>query len=158
MGMTFKLLETNPKIFFDILPQDWQDEIVPFWNQYEDSSRIYVLKEDGQIIGGGIVFSTCPPDVLYYKKEAQNWFQNGYLYVGFIWIAENRRNKNLGSFWLDGLKKIYPEQKFWLLTEEEHLHRFYQKNEFVLIETILNNGITEWLYTFKPPLSYKSII
>lgn len=158
MGTTFKTLESNPKIFFDILPQDWQIEIVPFWNQYEHSSRIYVLTENDQIIGGGIVFSTCPPDVSYYEKEAQIWFQNDYLYVGFIWIAEDRRNKNLGSFWLNGLKKLYPEQKYWLLTEEEHLHRFYQKNEYVLIETILNNGITEWLYAFQPALSYKSIV
>ncbi|MCK7590984.1 GNAT family N-acetyltransferase [Subsaxibacter sp. CAU 1640] len=150
METTFSLLNSNDsKQFFDILPKDWQDEIVPFWDNYRVDSKIYVIKEDEQIIGGGVVFSTCPPDVDYYKKEAQQWFDKNFHYLGFIWIDKNKRNRNLGSYWLYELKKAYPNQKYWLLIEEEHLHRFYQKNGFVLDKMIVNNGTPEWLYTFE---------
>lgn len=149
MGITFKHLEEDHQ-FFNILPQDWQDEIVPHWSRYKESSDIYILIENDEIIGGGIIFSTCPPDIDYYRDEAQQWFNDGYLYLGFIWIAENKRNMNLGSFWLDELKKQNLNQSYWLLIEEEHLHRFYQKNDFTLIKTIVNDHNPEWLYAFKP--------
>jgi GNAT superfamily N-acetyltransferase len=148
MGYMFKHLRDNHHLFFEMLPQDWQDEIIPHWAQYEDSASIYVIEEQDQIIGGGIVFSTCPPDILYYKKEAQNWFDNGYLYLGFIWISEDKRNMNLGSFWLEELKRTRPKQNYWLLIEEEHLHRFYQKNKFVLIKTVIQNKQMQWLYSY----------
>jgi len=153
MNLTFKNLISDPERFFDLLPHDWQEEIVPHWAQYQESSTIYIIEEDNDIIGGGIIFSTCPPDVEYYQKEAQQWFDNGYLYLGFIWIAEEKRNKNLGSYWLDALKKLHPEQMYWLLIEEEHLHRFYQKNGFELKRTIEHGHQIEWLYIFKPLLS-----
>ena len=148
MDFVFKHLTDNLHLFFDLLPSDWQNEIVPHWNQYKNSSSIYCIEEDNKIIGGGIVFSKCPPDIEYYKEEAKQWFDNGYLYLGFIWIAEDKRNKNLGSFWLDELKKRDPNQNYWLMTEEKHLHRFYQKNEFSLMKTIINDQSQEWLYAF----------
>src|SRR5690606_23541976 len=150
MGITFQHFQENHHLFFDILPQDWQDEIVPHWNRYKEFSDIYVLIENDEIIGGGITFSTCPPDIDYYRNESQQWFEEGYLYLGFIWIAEEKRNMNLGSLWLDELKKHYPNQSYWLLIEEEHLHRFYQKNDFVLMKTIVHDHNPEWLYAFKP--------
>lgn len=151
MNFQFNQLQTDSSKFFDILPKDWQDEIVPFWTHYEDSSNIFVIEENDSIIGGGIIFSTTPPDVIYYKEEAQLWFENGYLYIGFLWVAEDKRNNNLGSFWLDELKKRHPDQKFWLLIEDERLHRFYQRNGFKLIKTIINDEHSEWLYSFKSP-------
>ena len=155
MDFIFKKLLSNPKRFFDILPQDWQDEIVPFWSAYEDSSSIYIIEEKDQIIGGGIVFSTCPPDIEYYSKEAQQWFDKDYLYLGFIFILENKRDQNLGTFWLDELKTLFPKQKYWLLMEDEDLHRFYQKNAFMLNQTIGNNHL-ERVYIFKPLTDYIS--
>ena len=149
MGYMFKQLKDHHHLFFDMLPQDWQVEIVPHWAQYKDLASIYVIEEQEQIIGGGIVFATCPPDILYYQKEAQNWFDNDYLYLGFIWISEDKRNNNLGSFWLEELKSAQPKQGYWLLIEEEHLHRFYQKNKFVLSKTIIQNNQMEWLYSYK---------
>ncbi len=150
MDFVFKALNDHHHSFFDMLPMDWQQEIVPFWDDYEDSSTIYVIEQNKQIIGGGIVFTTCPPDIDYYKTEAKEWFDNGYNYLGFIWIAENKRNMNLGSFWLEELKKSNPNQSYWLLIEEDHLHRFYQKNGFVLNKTIVHNHSPEWLYSFNP--------
>lgn len=151
LDITFKKLDSDPNHFFELLPPFWQSEIVPYWIQYQDSADIYVLEENKKVIGGGIVFSKCPPDLDYLKKDAQQWFDNGYLYLGFIWISEERRNRNLGSLWLDELKDKHPQQKYWLLIEEEKLHGFYKKNGFVLEMTIYNQGTPEWLYTFNPP-------
>ena len=148
MAFQFEKLKSNPNQFFDILPEDWQDEIIPFWDDYKNTASIYVIKEDSHVIAGGILFSTCSPDILYFKKEAQTWFKNGFLYIGFLWVAEDKRNNNLGSFWLDELKRQLPNQKLWLLIEEERLHSFYLKNDFKLDKTIKNNDHLEWLYTF----------
>jgi hypothetical protein len=148
MAFQFSKLKSNPNQFFDILPEDWQDEIVPFWDDYKNTASIYVIKEDSHVIAGGILFSTCSPDITYFKKEAQTWFENGFLYIGFLWVAEDNRNNNLGSFWLDELKRQLPNQKLWLLIEEERLHSFYLKNDFKLDKTIKNNDHLEWLYTF----------
>ncbi|HLT32954.1 MAG TPA: GNAT family N-acetyltransferase [Aquaticitalea sp.] len=150
MDVVFRELKENHYLFFDILSKEWQDEIVPYWNDYKASSKIYVIVENDNIIGGGIVFSIAPPDISYYKNEAQTWFGKGYLYLGFIWIAEDRRNHNLGSFWLDELKNLFPKQKYWLMIEDDRLHGFYQRNGFVLNKTICHEKHAEWLYSFKP--------
>ena len=110
MSFIFKELSSNSKRFFKLLPKDWQAEIVPFWDHYKLTSKIYVIEENKHLFGGGIVFSTCPPDIDYYKIQAQAWFDEGFLYLGFIWIAEEKRNRNLGSFWLNALKKVDPKQ------------------------------------------------
>ena len=151
MDLVFKELENDQKVFFEMLPTDWQSEIVPFWEDYQNSSKIYVLFENKTLIGGGIVFSKTPPDVLYYETEAKEWFENGFLYLGFIWIIEEKRGKNLGSIWLDELKKSFPNQNYWLLIEEEHLHRFYQKNGFKLDTALAHEAHCEWLYYYRAP-------
>ena len=153
MSVVFKSLNDDYNEFFKLLPDDWQQEIVPFWNDVKDESKIYVIAENHKIIGGGIVFNTCPPDLLYFKDNAQKWFDAGYLYIGFLWIAEEHRNKNLGSFWLEQLKTSNPQQNYWLIIEEERLHNFYQRNDFVLKQTISKNDSQEYLYTFKSTVS-----
>jgi GNAT superfamily N-acetyltransferase len=148
MSFIFKKLPSNSMRFFDRLPKDWQADIIPFWDYYKDSAKVYILEEKNHVVGGGIVFSTCPPDIEYYRKDAQKWFDKDYLYLGFIWIAEDKRNKNLGSLWLEELKKTNPKQKYWLMIEAEHLHHFYQKNNFKLNKTVSHNDHTEWLYSY----------
>lgn len=152
MNFTFKELKTKHDVFFDMLPEDWQSAIVPYWDLYSDSSKIYVLIENDAIVGGGIVFSKTPPDLSYYETEAQQWFDNGYLYLGFIWISENNRGRNLGSIWLQELKSLLPFQNYFLVTEEEGLDKFYKKNDFVLEKIIFNNEEPEWFYTFEPKI------
>ena len=140
---------TNITSFFRILPKDWQEGIVPFWENYIETTKCFLLVDNNKIIAGGLVFSTCPPDMLYAKEEAEIWINKGYLYVGFIFVIEEKRKQNLGSIWLDNLKKIYPNQKFWLTIEDLKLDTFYVKNGFKRIKTLNNNGLEEVLFMFE---------
>lgn len=146
---TFRELKNNPQRFFEILPQDWQDEIVPFWSDYEFDAKIYIIENNTSIIGGGIVFYKSPPNFEYFETESKRLFNKGYLYLGFIWIQENQRNKNLGSFWLDQLKAQNSQRHYFLLTEEDELSHFYIKNGFHQIKSVQNQDHMEWLYTTK---------
>lgn len=148
VNMTFEVC-TNLLSFFKILPKDWQEGIVPYWENYKKTTKGYILIDNNEIIAGGLVFSTCPPDMLYNKGEAETWIEKGYLYVGFIFVIEEKRQQNLGSVWLDNLKKTYPNQKFWLTIEDIKLDAFYIKNGFKRIKTLNNNGLEEVLYTFE---------
>lgn len=145
-GIEFQELNNGPQQFFQLLPLDWQNEISPFWPLYKPDSKIYILKSGDHIIGGGIVFSKSPPNFGYFENEAQAWFQKGYLYLGFIWVSEPFRNNNLGSYWLSQLRSKNPSQHYFLLTEEEHLHRFYLKNGFSFYKSIPTQDHQEWLY------------
>uniref|UniRef100_UPI0040472D09 GNAT family N-acetyltransferase n=1 Tax=Mariniflexile sp. TaxID=1979402 RepID=UPI0040472D09 len=147
--MTFKTCNDYPE-FFNILPKDWQEGILPFWQTYKMTTQGYLLVEKNQIIAGGLVFSKCPPDMLYAESEANLWFDTGYLYVGFIYVIEERRQQNLGSVWLDHLKRMYPNQKYWLTIEDLKLDAFYIKNGFKRIKSLYNNGVEEVVYNFEP--------
>ena len=145
---TFHKLTKSYERFFKLLPEDWKAVIVPFWKDYEISASIYVFESNSEIIAGGIVFSTCPPDLLTYKNDLQHWLDEGYLYLGFIFVKEMMRGQNLGSQWLEAIKKQLPNQKFWLLIEDEHLHHFYIKNGFECIQDFQNGDATEGLYVY----------
>ena len=145
---TFHKLTKSYERFFKLLPEDWKEVIVPFWNDYNTSAAIYVIEKDLEIIAGGIVFSECPPDLLNYKIDLQHWFDKGYYYLGFIFVKETMRGQHLGSKWLDAIKKQFPNQKFWLLIEDEHLHHFYIKNGFERIQAFQNGNQTEGLYVY----------
>ena len=71
---TFHKLSESYERFFKLLPEDWKAVIVPFWKDYEISASIYVFESNSEIIAGGIVFSTCPPDLLTYKNDLQHLF------------------------------------------------------------------------------------
>ncbi|MGE5943096.1 MAG: GNAT family N-acetyltransferase [Flavobacteriales bacterium] len=134
--------------FFNMLPIDWQETILPFWDTYKNTTKCYVLQENDTPIAGGLVFSECPPDMLYAKEEANILFKNGYLYLGFIYVLEEKRGQKLGSIWLSNLKNINSKQKYWLTIEDLGLHGFYIKNGFTKIKTLNNNGQEEALYCF----------
>jgi len=149
--MEFKNYTSKPHLFFEMLPSDWKDNIVPFWNDLKSTTQLFVLIENETIIGGGLVFSKCPPDLMYYEKEANKWFEKGYLYLGFIFVDERQRNRSLGSLWLQNIKIQYPKTGFWLAIEDENLHKFYYKNGFEKVETIKNNDSQEEsIYAFTP--------
>lgn len=135
--------------FFDMLPLDWQEGILPFWETYKSNTTCYLLLEDEVPLAGGLVFSKCPPDMMYAKKKAGVWFKKGYLYLGFIYVLEEKRGQNLGSIWLSNLKKMFPKQKFWLTIEDMGLHGFYTKNGFKRIEVLNNNGKEEVIYSYE---------
>lgn len=153
--MNFQFRETTDTDFFDLLPLDWRNSIVPYWDEYKDNSNIYGLYLNSKIIAGGIVFNTCSPDMLYNETEAERWFNQNYLYVGFIWVADEYRNQKIGSKWLTALFEQFPTQRFWLTVEDENLIKFYTKNGFQLIKSLKNENNTEWLLTYTPPTLIK---
>jgi ribosomal protein S18 acetylase RimI-like enzyme len=136
--------------FFSLLPEDWRSGISDSWNSFANRASIYLLRDQDQIKAGGIVFSVCPPDMYYDKKEAQKWLDSGYLYIGFLWVPEEFRGHNFGSIWLQSLKEAHPSQKFWLSIEEENLRFFYIKNGFQLVKSLQNGPNKEWLLTYEP--------
>lgn len=148
MDLTFK--EISAKTFFPLLPEIWQENIVPYWDQYKQNAKIYGLFEGAALMAGGIVFSTCSPDMRYNPAEAQTWLDQGYLYIGFLWVPEVYRGKRLGSAWLKLLMQDFPEQKYWLTVEEEELIQFYQKNHFNLIKSLKNGEDRDWLLVYEP--------
>lgn len=148
--MKFENHTLIPKLFFKMLPRDWQELIVPFWDEIKSTSQLYVLIEENCVLAGGLVFSKCPPDMKYYKK-ADEWFKKGYLYLGFIFVDETKRNRNLGSLWLENVKKEYPKNGFWLAIEDENLHKFYIRNGFEKVETVKNEELNEEsIYIYNP--------
>jgi len=144
----FKIYSEQANSFLEILPVDWQEEIVPFWENYKKTTSIYVLEENNQILAGGLIFSECPPDMEFFKIEAQEFFEKGYFYLGFLWVPEHLRNHNLGTLWLNALKQLDPNQKYWLTIEEEKLRYFYEKNEFEYCQLVQNKLIKEQLLIY----------
>lgn len=136
--------------FFQLLPEDWFNYIAPFWDEYAETSRIFTLHNNHEIIAGGIIFNSCSPDMKYNVAESKKWLENGFLYLGYIYVKEEYRNKKIGSKWLQDLMKEFPSQKFWLTVDEENLISFYKKNGFKLIKSIKNEGNYEWLLTYEP--------
>jgi GNAT superfamily N-acetyltransferase len=145
MSFSFEEITDHAQAFFDILPPDWQEGIVPYWSEYKKSAQIMVLKKNGTILGGGIIFSSISPDTKIYADLAQSWFDRGCLYIGFLWIDEQFRNQKLGTKWLEEVFKLNLNQKYWLTIEEENLIRFYTQNQFRLIQKIELPEINEWL-------------
>jgi GNAT superfamily N-acetyltransferase len=147
--MTFELC-LNDEQFFKILPKDWNDYILTFWEDFKSTTECFVLVEDKQVIAGGLVFSRCPPDMFYAINETNTWFEKGYLYLGFIFVLEEKRHQNLGSVWLNHLKAKFPNQKYWLTIEDLKLDSFYVKNDFKKVKSLFNENQEEWLYVFEP--------
>ena len=141
--MKFENFTSKAQLFFETLPNDWQETIIPFWEELKQTTQVYVLVEDHVIVAGGLIFSKCPPDMMYYENEAKKWFQKGYLYLGFIYVDETKRNRNLGSLWLDNVKKEYPKNGFWLAIEDENLDKFYVRNGFKKVATVKNVELSE---------------
>lgn len=69
----FDLEETksNQQQFFEILPKDWQDTIIPYRNDYKSTAKIFVFIEASKVVAGGILFYSMPPDLIWDKKNLQ---------------------------------------------------------------------------------------
>lgn len=149
MSIVFKENTTNPNAFFDILPKDWQEDIVSVWENYKNNTKIYLLVENNIIVGGGMVFSTLSPDLQNVPDLAAHYYQKNLLYLAFIWINETHRGKGLGSFWLTELIQQYPKQGYWLTIDDVNLKHFYENVGFKLGKSYLNNGNKEWVMILK---------
>ena len=140
----FREVTRNPALFFDILPGDWSESIVPFWLQYENTARVFVIQMGGEVAGGGIIFTTNPPDTAY-VAEARELFNAGYMYIGFLWVSEKHRGKKLGLEWIHQIRRHYPNQKFWLAIDEYWLKTFYERAGFSVIKEVLVPEGKEWI-------------
>lgn len=141
----FKELTENAQKFFSILPEDWQEGIVPFWEVYQNTSQVYVLEKENEIIGGGILFTQVTPDMMAYKEIAQKYYEKGAFYLGFIWVPEKLRGEGLGKLWLEKIIEKMPHQAFWLTIEDYNLHLFYEKLNFYITEELKTGEDSEWI-------------
>jgi hypothetical protein len=142
----FEECSHNPQRFFSTLPTDWQEGILPYWEAYQQTARIFILETGTEVLGGGIVFSTPSPDTQpCFLQQARQWFDEGYLYIGYLWICEQHRDKQLGSAWLQSLFGLNPQQKFWLSIEEFRLASFYRRNGFALMQHVNLGETEEWV-------------
>lgn len=149
MKTYFKDITSRANHFFNILPIDWQEGIVPFWDKYSSTSKIFCLEKEEKIIGGGIIFYQTAPDTLIYANEAKKLFDEGLIYFGFLWIEPEHRGNDLGTFWLSQLKNCFPKTHFWLSIEEFELMHFYEKNGFKLFKEINLPHGKEWIMVSK---------
>ncbi|AHM58858.1 gcn5-related n-acetyltransferase [Flammeovirgaceae bacterium 311] len=150
---------SSPEVFFSALPADWQEGIVPYWLAYEHTAKIYILESEGAVLGGGIVFSTVSPDTQpCYFEEALRWFDQGYLYIGFLWFSEQHRGKQLGTKWLQHVFELLPEQSFWLAIDDYKLSSFYTRNGFELIKKIGSQESEEWILAMHAQAKTKELM
>jgi GNAT superfamily N-acetyltransferase len=145
--MRLKILK-NESVFMDLLPLDWQKGIKSIWKKNREHTLIYVLEQDNEICAGGIVFSALTTEMKAYKEEANYWFLKNYLYIGYVWVPEDKRNKNYGSLWLKNLLLEDPKQHYWLTTEEKQLRYFYEKVGFTYVKTIRCQDEEEELFIY----------
>jgi len=139
----------NISSFFSILPQDWQEEIVPVWNQYKNTTKVYLLLKEKETVGGGLVFTDVSPDMKSHIDIANYYFDLNLFYLGFIWINEKYRGLGYGIFWLNQLLQENTRQGYWLSIEDKSLQPFYEKVGFELKEQYLNGGEKEWIMTYQ---------
>ena len=145
MAYQFKEITPTPERFFSLLPPDWREGIAPYWPDYAPTARIFTLEAEDEVRGGGILFSTPAPDILAYGAEAEYWFAQGYLYIGFLWLAEAHRGRQLGSLWLQKLRERFPGQPFWLSIDDYELLPFYERNGFRLVKKVELASGEEWV-------------
>jgi GNAT superfamily N-acetyltransferase len=131
--------------FFQILPKDWQEQIVPYWNTYKQQTRVYVWLEGGQLIGGGLVFDNLSPDMEIHRNLLQKYLKPHMKYLGFIWINDSYRSQGLGKKWLQEIFVQHPQNGFWLSIEDENLKYFYSKLGFSVVEKLSHSDNEEWI-------------
>lgn len=131
--------------FFKVLPTSWRYDLMAFWPNYGNDSEIFVIQENCNCLGGGIVFSRLPPDSSPWSAHAPHWFDLGYYYLGYIWVLPQRRGEGLGSFWLQQINSQFSASGFWLTVEKVELIKFYEQQGFALTEKLLVGDKAEWL-------------
>lgn len=150
MQVNLRSAQHNPNDFFAILPEDWRCLIAPYWDKYKATSTIYVLENNDEILGGGIVFASSSPDMTNFEKtHGKVYFDLDYVYIGFLWVVPEYRGKELGSKWLSLLKQQNKNQSYWLTIEDEKLKDFYKRNGFECVAESDSTTTKEWLLIYK---------
>ena len=149
MTIKFRSLEKDPIQFFNILPQDWQQIIVPNWEEFKDSASIYVFKENEAVIAGGIVFKSGHPNSTDFENKYNYLYDEKYYYIGFLCVIPEKRNQQLASKWLSKVHSLNTNQKYWLTIEEASLQNFYQKNGYKLLAESNTSQSKECILTYR---------
>ena len=122
-----------PKLFFDFLPRDWGEHILPLWPNLKETSDIYTLKnERNKLVCGGIVFKESLPTPSSIQKTFISSVDKNWYYLGYIYTDTAYRNQGLASKWLHEVMNLDKNVSYWLTTEEQALSDFYLKNGFQL--------------------------
>ena len=148
MSVKFCRLQKKSARFFNILPQDWQQIIVPKWEAFKASASIYVFKENKAIIAGGIVFKSGHPNNTDFENKYAYLYNENYYYIGFLWVIPEKRNQKLASKWLSNVHYLNTNQKYWLTIEEASLQHFYQKNGYKLLAENNELNYNEMILTY----------
>tara|TARA_R110001592_G_scaffold230025_1_gene486739 strand:- start:1942 stop:2430 length:489 start_codon:yes stop_codon:yes gene_type:complete len=138
-----------PEQFLELLPADWKSELESNWEEFAPAVKVYGIKQGEELIGGGLVFSAHTSETDNYPPVAEYYFDNGYLYIGYLWIAEKHRGRNLGDFWLNSIFEMSPQNPFWLSIDDAGLAKFYLKNGFTLEREVMYSGGKDWIYVRK---------
>ena len=147
-------ISDEPHLFFDILPEDWKSEISSNWNEFAPVVKVIGIRLKGQIIGGGLVFSDYTSETDSYPLVAQHYFNNNFLYIGYLWVAPDFRRQNQGDYWLNKVFCMFSDHPFWLSIEEVGLSKFYLRNQFTLEREMMFDGKTDWIYVRKPESTF----
>ena len=139
-----KIIKTDPfhpqiEVFEKLCKDEWAEyfeddfggpQIRNLSDPYD--AEIYLIEEQGEIIGGGIINTKII--VNYYedpkkevrKKELQSKGIQNFTY--FI-VDEKYQSKGYGGELLEHIKKLHP--KIWIKPELKKIY-FYQKRDFII--------------------------
>ncbi len=149
MRILLEDISKNPSVFISLLPSDWEESLALIGKEQTANSKFYILKIDDEICAGGIIFSETLTEMGAYKNEANYWFSKGYLYIGYVWVPLEKRNKNYGSIWLSELLALDTTKSYWLTIEDHSLRYFYEKSGFVYKKSLLLPNGEEQLFVSK---------
>ncbi|MFT7268353.1 MAG: hypothetical protein ACI905_000556 [Roseivirga sp.] len=108
------------------------------------------LEINNCFIGGGLIFTDYTLEDDCYPYLAQSYFNQVFIYIGYVGIEERYRGLNRGSFWFSEIHKKYPNDGIWLSIMEPSLGALCEKNGFSFDQEIeLAHGL-EWVYCRKP--------
>jgi len=138
-------ITSDAQSFFRFLPPDWAFDIEPLWPQYSESTKIYALKERHSLVAAGLLFSKASPDTKAYREKAEQRFQRGLLYLGFLYVQESEQKKGQGSLWMRSVLNIDPQKKYWLSVESQSLIPFYSQFGFYVSEEVILPDLHEWI-------------
>ena len=138
--MEFKNIAHPDHAFFDFLPQDWKDELLPQWINLKATAQVFVLEEHLQVVCMGILFYKVLPNLSPLEKIVRKQFED-YLYIGYLYTLPQYRSRGLASKWLETVKQYAPQKNFWLTVEDPNLVPFYTQNGFVPLASPNLSGI-----------------
>ncbi|MDC6405733.1 MULTISPECIES: GNAT family N-acetyltransferase [Maribacter] len=136
--------------FLAAMPEEWHWDFFIYMDNAKDCIELFAITVDDQIVSGGMVFKGLPPEMKIFEREVEHYPENGYLYIGFLFVVPEYRGQDIGSTWLECIRALYGEKGFWLTVEEPGLVGFYEKNGFKWTSTLKRGPIIEELLILEP--------